>query len=75
MTFTNAQAAAIAVGVQLVSLLASFGLINSQEKGSIVSATTAVIALAFVVGAAIENHGKAIAAASPVSAVVAAKPS
>jgi hypothetical protein len=58
MNLSTFQAAIIAAISQIAALLVSFAIINSTEAGVITSASMAIVNAAFVVGNAIENHGK-----------------
>jgi hypothetical protein len=54
---TTVQAAIIAAATQIVSLLVSFAILSSAKQGIVISATTALVNAAFIIGQAVENHG------------------
>lgn len=62
------QAAIVAAITQAVALVVAFGVINNTTAGVIISASAAVVNAAFVVGQAIENHGKSTAPPAPAPA-------
>jgi len=55
---TTVQAAIIAAATQIVSLLVSFAILSSAKQGIVISATTALVNAAFIIGQAVENHGR-----------------
>lgn len=65
------QAALTALVSQVVTLVVAFGIINNNTAGAVASCVMAAINTGFVIAVSIENHGKAVAAATKASATTA----
>lgn len=58
---STVQAAATAAVVAIGNAIVTFAIIGQTQATAIENAVIGVVALGFVIGQAIENHGKALA--------------